>query len=404
MSRVRLGIVLDGPVSTDGVDHWTNLPMGRYCERVSRRFGKIDIYAPVLDPDELAHGQNAEFKLDREWASTVPLPWGGGSLWREIVRQRELVSLYRAGFRRNDWVIFLQPAGYRLAGIAVCVAQRRHYSLYFACEWEENAPFTYRWGEPSGPRYWAYLKFGQLAARLALARAKFALTAGKALEKSVSRSGIPTFTTSPRMNLTTRDIWVREDTCQGESISCLFVGALIPRKGLLYLLDAIGQLRAKGLPVVLRLAGEGVQRAILEERAETLGIGDSVEFLGHTKNGSELWALYRAADLFVLPTLAEGFPRVLYEAMSQSLPIVSSNVSGIPYTVQNRESGLLVEPEDASQLARAIEELINDAALRRKLIAEGLKTIRPILETDPGTQLIELMQAHAGIEVSEPRG
>jgi glycosyltransferase involved in cell wall biosynthesis len=366
---------------------------------VSRRFGQIDIYAPLHTPGSADYQANLEFELDPSWASITTLPFGGGSVVGEVSRQRELFSIYSRAFRHNDWVVFFQPAGYRLAGILTCIAQRRPYTLYFACEWAENAPFTYRFGAPSGPGYWAYLKSGELGQRLALSRARFNLTAGEALRASVSRSGVPTYTTSPRMNLSLDDISPREDTCQGDQITCLFAGALVPRKGLVHLLRAIATLRGQGLPVVLRAAGEGPQRPELEKLIDELGLGDAVELLGHVRNGAALWDLYRDADIFTLPTLAEGFPRVLYEAMSQCLPIVTTRVSGIPYTVRDRENGLVVEPEDADGLVAAIAELARDAELRRKLIANALKTVRPILETDPGDQLVELIERHGGVTV-----
>ena len=399
MSDFRLGIVLDGPISFDGTRYFTNLPMGRYCERVSRSFGHIDLYAPLHTPGSADYHANLEFELDPRWASIITLPTGGGSLAGEARRQRELFSIYSRALRSNDWVVFFQPAGYRLAGILTCIAQRRPYTLYFACEWEENAPFTYRWGTPSGPGYRAYVKSGQLGQRLALSRSRFNLTAGEALRASVSGSGVPTYTTSPRMNLSLDDISERDDTCRGKEITCLFTGALVPRKGLVHLLEAIADLRAQGMPVSLRAAGEGPQRPELEKRIDELGLGDAVALLGHVRNGEALWALYRGADVFVLPTLAEGFPRVLYEAMSQCTPIVTTRVSGIPYTVHDRDNGMLVEPGDAAGLAAAIAEVARDGALRRSLIAKALNTVRPILAKDPGEQLVELIERHGGLKV-----
>ena len=304
--------------------------MGRYCERVSRVFGQIDIYAPVVGQDNVSHTPNVEFKIGPDCAKVVALPFGAGSALNEVVRQVRLFSFYSRHFSQNDWIIFMGATSYRLAGLLEARLRRRPYSLYFASAWEENTPYTYRFGPTSGFRYWAYVKYGQIAERFGIAGCRFALTAGLALHEKVARSGVPTYTTSPRMNLEISDCYEREDTCQGEKITCLFTGSPIVRKGLTYLIEAIAALREKGLPIALRLAGEGEQRSELEDLVRELGLEDAVEFLGHVKNGSALWDTYRNADIFVLPTLAEGFPRVLYEAMSQSLPIVTTNVSGIP--------------------------------------------------------------------------
>lgn len=148
------------------------------------------------------------------------------------------------------------------------------------------------------------------------------------------------------------------------------------------------------MPIVLRLAGDGEQRTELEGLVRKHELEEAVEFLGHITNGSARWDAYRSADIFVLPTLAEGFPRVLYEAMSQGLPIVTTNVSGISYLMKDRENALLVEPEDTIALAEAIEALATQSQLRRRLIAEGMRVVRPILETDPGDQLMALIREH----------
>jgi glycosyltransferase involved in cell wall biosynthesis len=394
MTAVRLGLVLDGPIAFDGTDYWTNLPMGRYCERLSRVFGQIDIYAPLLDQESLGHLPNMEFKIRSDCAKIIALPDGGGSLLHEIVRQTRLFSLYGEHFARNDWIVFMGATSYRLAGLVESRMRGRAYSLYFASEWKENAPFTYRFGATSGPGYFLYVKYGQFAEWLGLGGSRFALTAGSALQAKVAKSGVPTINTSPRMNLRIEDCFEREDTCQGETITCLFTGGLILRKGLSYLIEAIAALRKKGLPIELRLAGEGEQRVELEDLVRELGLEDAIEFLGHVTNGSALWDQYRSADIFVLPTLAEGFPRVLYEAMSQSLPIVTTNVSGIPYLMRDRENALVIEPEDTLALIAAIEAVATQPELRKRLIAEGMGVVRPVLETDPGEQLMQLIQEH----------
>lgn len=394
MEALRLGLVVDGGVTFDGSDYWTGFPMGRYCESVSRYFGRIDIYAPVFGPAEAGYESNTEFKLERGWATIIPLPGREAVTLGELDRQKRLLSLYFDKLRRNGWVVFFGPAGYRVAGIFVRRLQRRPYAVYFACDWDETARFSYRWGEAAGLKYWAYLKAGQIAQRMALQGTRFALTAGESLRERIAESGVPTYTTAPRMNLTKDDSFVREDTCRGDTITCLFTGSLIPRKGLTCLIEALAELREKGLPLVLQLAGEGEMRQELEKLVKDRGLTREVEFLGHVTNGAALWHLYRNADIFVLPTMAEGFPRVLYEAMSQSLPIVTTAVSGIPYTMRDRENALLVRPGDIRGLAGAIEELTRDPDLRRKLIAAGFETVKPILEKEPGAQLAELVKEY----------
>ena len=87
---------------------------------------------------------------------------------------------------------------------------------------------------------------------------------------------------------------------------------------------------------------------------------------------------------------------MLYEAMSQSLPIVTTNVSGIPHLMKDKDNALLVQPGDATALADAIDEIMRKPDLRRKIIKSGQRTVRPVLDADPGLQLKELITAHCG--------
>jgi glycosyltransferase involved in cell wall biosynthesis len=110
--------------------------------------------------------------------------------------------------------------------------------------------------------------------------------------------------------------------------------------------------------------------------AEELGIADRIDLIG-ARTLPQVLALAREHDLFVLPTLpGEGVPRVLLEAMASGLPIVVSDVAGVPTLVQNEVNGLLIPPADPSAIADAIDRLIRDGELRRRLITVGNRAAR----------------------------
>jgi glycosyltransferase involved in cell wall biosynthesis len=167
------------------------------------------------------------------------------------------------------------------------------------------------------------------------------------------------------------DIFIREDVCTTEPIRLLYVGRLVPVKGLKYLLQALKQLLDGGLPVELRLIGDGYQKPYLESLAEEMGITKQVSFLGRVPFGPELFRAYRESHIFVLPSLSEGIPKTLLEAMASGLPIVATRVGGIPDVVKDGETGLLVEPRSPEQIAQAVERLVSDPLLRRRLIRNG---------------------------------
>jgi len=139
-----------------------------------------------------------------------------------------------------------------------------------------------------------------------------------------------------------------------------YLGALEPKKGVLDLVEAAGKCDVPGL--VLVLAGDGSLLSQLERRAAELPY--RLITPGRIEDPGPFLA---ALDLFVLPSHQEAMPLALLEAMSTGLPVIASRVGGIPEAVQDGVSGLLVEPSDVSRLSQALERLIRDTDLARKL-------------------------------------
>jgi len=121
-------------------------------------------------------------------------------------------------------------------------------------------------------------------------------------------------------------------------------------------------LREEGCPVHLRLAGDGPDRGWLENRAVELGISSSVDFAGWT-DPTRLRALYAQTDLFVLPSLAEGIPIVLMEAMAMQIPCVAPRIAGIPELIDDGVDGMLFAVADVEDLTRKIRTLLKSPEL-----------------------------------------
>ena len=147
---------------------------------------------------------------------------------------------------------------------------------------------------------------------------------------------------------------------QSTPFTVVTVGALDrPYKGTAVLLDAIRQLHRAGVRVRLRIVGAGTLLPALQARARTLALAGAVDFVGQIDRPSVRREL-DAAQLFVLPSLTEGLPRALLEAMARGLPAVGTDVGGIPELLS---PDCLVPPNDATALARKMRELlVNDAA------------------------------------------
>jgi len=147
----------------------------------------------------------------------------------------------------------------------------------------------------------------------------------------------------------------------------LWAGQLRPVKGLLHLLTAVRRMVDAGAAVQLTLVGDGEQRPALEAELARLDLGGIVELAGYVAPGAALDRYFDEADVFVLPSLSEGVPKVLLEAMARALPVVTSRTGGIPDIVHNEISGLLVPPANVAALQDAVVRLAQDDDLRRRL-------------------------------------
>ena len=146
----------------------------------------------------------------------------------------------------------------------------------------------------------------------------------------------------------------------------LFVGRLLHGKGLALLFDAIAELRRRGLNVTATIVGDGPARGEAEHDARRLGLSEHVNFLGSVGQ-DEIREYYARADIFCLPSFAEGIPVVAMEAMAMELPVVSTRIMGIPELVEDGTHGLLVAPGRTDTLTEALERLVRSPDERRRM-------------------------------------
>jgi glycosyltransferase involved in cell wall biosynthesis len=156
----------------------------------------------------------------------------------------------------------------------------------------------------------------------------------------------------------------------------LFVGRLRSRKAAAVLLEAAAMVRRTNGTARFVLVGDGEQARALGRQARSLGLLDdgAVAFAG-TVARTEVPAWLGRADVFCLPSIYEGFPLAILEAMAMRLPVVATRVSGNPEAVRDGETGLLVDAEDAAALAAALTRLLSDPDLRRRMGEAGRRRV-----------------------------
>lgn len=146
------------------------------------------------------------------------------------------------------------------------------------------------------------------------------------------------------------------------------ISQLIKRKGHRFLFAAAPAILAEHPQTVFLILGEGELQSELEQQVQVLGIADKVIFAGYR---NDIGRLLNVVDILVHPATMEGFANVAMQAMAAEVPVVSSAVGGMPESVRDGISGLLVPPCDPHALAAAVNKLLGDEALCRKLGAQG---------------------------------
>lgn len=196
--------------------------------------------------------------------------------------------------------------------------------------------------------------------------------------KPISKKIFPIKTTT----LSKEDFFYREDTCQGDVYELLFAGRIDEAKGVLEITKAVARLNSEGINCRFNLVGWSEGGDNTQEKIKTLatelGIADKVILHGKKSVGPELFSFYRKADIFVIASTAEGFPRTIWEALASSTPVVASPVGSIPFYLKDGHDALFVKTRDTDDIYAKIKSIISDGELRRSLIKKGQETVKEV--------------------------
>ena len=184
------------------------------------------------------------------------------------------------------------------------------------------------------------------------------------------------------------------------------LGRLVEKKGMDVLIRAVAELRDRPYRIELSIAGDGLLRSELEALVRSLDLTDTVRFEGSIAH-SQVTDWMRNLDAFVLACRKDvrgdmdGIPVVLMEAMSQSVPVISTRLSGIPELVVHEETGLLADPGDHVSLAAQIDRLLESVELRSRLVGRAMEHVRREFNQDVN---LDRLLKHFGFSTSTPTG
>jgi len=140
-------------------------------------------------------------------------------------------------------------------------------------------------------------------------------------------------------------------------VDLIFVGRITIEKGIRELLNAIQILNQRGIALTLNILGEGPDRILAEKMSVDLSIAHLVRFYGHVSNIDDIIKSLLESAVFVLPSYTEGLPRSMLESMYLGIPVIVTNVGGIPYVITDGVNGFTVEPKNSNKLAEKIQHV-----------------------------------------------
>lgn len=199
-----------------------------------------------------------------------------------------------------------------------------------------------------------------------LKRSALIVTGSPLLEKYNSVMYVHRFTATPLLKREMPKVSRKRDF-GSNALKLLYVGNLVPYKGIDIALRALKELIDRGHSVSLDIVGQGPMEQDLKEMARRLKIDSSSCFHGFVPFGERLFKIYEKSHVFFLPSLSEGTPKVVAEAMGFGLPVIASKVGGLPDLIEEGQTGFLIEPRVIAQFTEKLELLARDRVLLREM-------------------------------------
>lgn len=379
---MKLGVFINQEFFTDGMNSSTDLSFIRFIESFKVYFDKIEIYAPTR---EAGNGEGCYKCADSITLNALPYYSNVTDLAR---RARsvipETVKKLKVGLVECDllWIVGPHPLGL----LAKRVARKAGCPAFYHIRGNILNDVAYRYKGEKLLLAYLYAQYMHLGS-IIISRSIPTMVVGSELYDLYKTYAKEIHTISPSL-ITISEIeqsqqLTRHKTfASKDNIKLLFVGRPEPEKGLKYLFEAIKQFNSKNeLQCTLSIVGAAQKGSEEKEQdiracALELGISSNILWKGYVPYGKTLMKLYRNADIFILPSLTEGIPKVIYEAMAAGKPIVATNVGGIPDVVTHGKDGILIDPGNIEQIVQALSLLISDPINRKTLQVNAFDTAR----------------------------
>lgn len=216
-----------------------------------------------------------------------------------------------------------------------------------------------------------------------------------ALQMRYEKAGVKTSLISTTI-LDENDLKYRTNACENEHIQLLYTGRIDISKGLADVLEAMSMLLQKGVKTTFHVVGweEGSSQVVdvLKVKAEKLGLQNNIIFHGKKRIGQELNQFYQDKDIYLMPSYHEGFPRTLWEAMANGIPIIASKVGAIPHMLTDKMHAILIDPKKPDQIAKAIYQYHTDKNLKNEIVNYAFEMAQEFTMQKQHKRIIEILK------------
>ncbi len=178
-------------------------------------------------------------------------------------------------------------------------------------------------------------------------------------------------------------------------IRLLYTGRFDDAKGIDDIIQAIYILKKKEININLHLAGyfgNGKYLKHLKKISKKLYVSDKIIYHGLLKLGDELNTLYRNSDILIIASKSEGFPRSIWEAFSNSVPVITTNVGSIPYILKNKHDSIIINHSSPIEIVDAVIELKTNKRLRKKILINSIKLAKTATIENNSKKMVELIE------------
>lgn len=332
-----------------------------YCEKII-----CFLHSPVLEEE---HQCNYSIKSKKVQLENIGLHV---SVPRRMFRARSYTSSLFARRAEIDFLLIRGPSPL-LPAMANRIPGIPKVLLLVASYKNGLDSLQQPWWRKQLIRLWCYWNESQ---QLKIAKKNLTFV-NSAMLYNQFKPSLPNLIETRTTTISEQDIYVREDTCTSTPLHILYSGRIAAEKGIDDILQALALLKHQGIDCILDIVGSADNTIYWDQLLKSinsLGLIEQVHYHGFKSVGEELLANYRKADVYIIASRAsEGFPRTIWEAFSQSTPVIATKIGSIPHYLQHEQDALLAPPNNPEELAVLIKRIFSESVLRKRLIRNGLK-------------------------------